>query len=200
MWHRRIQHPLVCHHRLPGWQGRTIPLLGSYIFHSSFNYHKCFHTFLTLIEKNCNLNKSIEPWKLDSNLCGSLETWYPIPTDTHFCKHWEAITWWGFSRLQHTVVPSRKSSEWLSLLIFMMHHKIFFLLLLCLQYSYSVMFLNLNLFSRSSIQLSNAIVPRIYDQIIVFQVLFFSAFSFASAFCNLKPIFLLWSYKLYHSM
>jgi len=71
--------------------------------------------------------------------------------------------------------------------------------LLGLQYSSSLTFLNLNLFFRLSIQLSDATVLRIYNQIIVFQVLFLSASSFASAFCTLKPIFLLWSYKLYHS-
>lgn len=72
-------------------------------------------------------------------------------------------------------------------------------MLLCPQYSYSITFLNLNLFSRSSIQLSNVIVLRIYNQIIVFQELFLSASSFASDFCNLKRIFLLWSHKLHHS-
>lgn len=105
-----------------------------------------------------------------------------------FWKHRQGITWLGFSWLQHTAVPSRGISEYsVSSFLWCI---LFFLLLLCLQYSYSIMFLNLNLFSRSSIQLSNVIVLRIYSQIIVFQALFFSASSFASAFCNLKLIFL----------
>lgn len=175
-----------------------MPLLRSYIFHSSFNVHKYFHTFLTLTEKNYNLNKSIEPWKLDSNLCGSLEIWCLIPTDTHFGSTGKALPDY-VSHDYNTLLYHLEGVQNYSVSSFLWCIT-FFLLLPCLQCSYCITFLNLNLFSRSSIQLSNVIVLRIYNQIIVYQALLFSASSFASAFCDLKRIFLLWSYKLHHSM